>query len=118
MEFQDYGPLSRILHYKKVLHENFLGYLAFQVLKGLAYLHWNKIIHRDIKPSNILLTYEGDIRIADFGESGNLMNTRSYKNTLVGTMLYNSPERVIGMKYYPNCDIWSLGAMLLECALG
>lgn len=75
-------------------------------------------MHRDLKPSNILLTYDGDVRIADFGESGSLQNTRSYKKTLVGTMLYNSPERVGGLNYYPNCDIWSLGVLVLECAMG
>jgi len=33
-------------------------------------------------------------------------------------MLYNSPERVGGLNYYPNCDIWSLGVLVLECAMG
>ncbi len=118
MEFMNFGPLSRITKYKKNLHENFLGYVACQVIRALKYLHNSKILHRDIKPSNILINYEGEVKIADFGESGKLKETISYKNTLVGTLLYNSPERVTGNKYYPNCDIWSLGLLIFECALG
>lgn len=71
-----------------------------------------------MKPSNILLSSNGDIKLADFGESGTLQETFSYKRTLVGTLLYNSPERVKGDHYYPNCDIWSLGIILLEGSLG
>ena len=118
LEFMDFGPLSRITKYKKNLHENFLGYIACNVIKALAYLQEKKILHRDIKPSNILLNYQGEVKIADFGESGELRETISYKNTLVGTLLYNSPERVTGLKYYANCDIWSVGVFIYECALG
>ena len=118
LEFMDFGPLSRITKYKKNLHENFLGYIACNVIKALAYLQDKKILHRDIKPSNILLNYQGEVKIADFGESGELRETISYKNTLVGTLLYNSPERVTGLKYYANCDIWSVGVFIFECALG
>lgn len=95
-----------------------LLYVAYKILNALAYLSSKKILHRDLKPSNILLSSDGDIKIADFGESGNLQETFSYKRTLVGTLLYNSPERVKGDNYYLNCDIWSLGIILLEGSLG
>lgn len=64
------------------------------------------------------MSKSGDIKISDFGESGELRETVSYKKTLVGTLLYNSPERITGNKYYSNCDIWSLGILLLESAMG
>lgn len=100
------------------MDEKILGFIALKILNGLAYLERKKILHRDLKPQNILINKKGEIKISDFGESGQLKQTYSYKNTLVGTLIYNSPERVTGKKYYSNCDIWSLGILLLEATLG
>lgn len=67
---------------------------AFQVLKGLAYLREkHQIIHRDVKPSNILVNSRGEIKICDFGVSGQLID--SMANTFVGTRSYMS---VSGLK--------------------
>src|SRR5882724_11929247 len=57
-----------------------------QVLQGLAYLHSKKTIHRDIKPSNILLSREGIVKLADFGVSGELVD--SWAGTFTGTSFY------------------------------
>lgn len=118
MEYMDFGNLQEIYVFKKQLHEKLLLYIGFKILCALQYLQNKKILHRDLKPSNILLSTEGDIKLADFGESGNLHQTLSYKKTLVGTLLYNSPERVRGDNYYLNCDVWSLGIIILEGAIG
>ena len=64
------------------------------------------------------MNLKGEVKISDFGESGTLKEICSYRNTLVGTLLYNSPERIIGDKYYVNCDIWSLGLIMMEGAIG
>lgn len=81
MEYMDFGNLKDILNYKKVLHENLLGYISYHVLKGLDYLEKRKILHRDIKPSNLLINMKGEVKIADFGESGTLKEIYSYRNT-------------------------------------
>ena len=85
---------------KKTLDEPIIGYFAVFILEGLNYLHKNKILHWDIKPSNILINSWGEVKISDFGESGEIKETFSYKNTLVGTLLYNSPEWITGGRYY------------------
>lgn len=67
--------------------------LCEQVLKGLSYLRdKHAIIHRDVKPSNILVNSGGEIKICDFGVSGQLID--SMANSFVGTRSYMSVRRL------------------------
>lgn len=92
--------------------------MSIQMLKGLDYLHREKkVIHRDIKPSNILVNKKGQLKIADFGVSGKIDRTIECLSSWVGTMTHMSPERLKGEAYYKDTDIWSLGLVILECAL-
>lgn len=118
MEYAEAGSLDAI--YKKVKSRNgrtgekVLGKVAECVLKGLSYLHERKIIHRDIKPSNIVVTREGQIKLCDFGVSGELIN--SVAGTFTGTSYYMAPERIKGLAYTITSDVWSLGLTILEVA--
>lgn len=122
MEYMGGGSLDAI--YKRVIeldrtnrvNEKILGKIAESVLKGLSYLHLQRIIHRDIKPSNILLDAQGHVKICDFGVSGDVVN--SLATTFVGTQYYMAPERIMGKPYTVSCDVWSLGLSLLEVARG
>ena len=97
--------------------EPILGRISQNVLKGLCYLREkHQIIHRDVKPSNILVNSRGEIKICDFGVSGQLID--SMANSFVGTRSYMSPERLQGTNYKVESDIWSLGLSLVELALG
>ncbi|KAI8848920.1 kinase-like domain-containing protein [Chytridium lagenaria] len=101
----------------KSLEEDVLEQITLSVLKGLVYLYQeHKIIHRDVKPSNILLNSAGQVKMADFGVSGELTN--SMVKTFVGTSAYMSPERIKGNRYSVQCDVWSLGISLMELAMG
>ncbi|QLG70646.1 hypothetical protein HG535_0A05870 [Zygotorulaspora mrakii] len=98
------------------ISEKVLGKIAEAVLRGLSYLHERKIIHRDIKPQNILLNDKGQVKLCDFGVSGEAVN--SLATTFTGTSFYMAPERIQGQPYSVTCDVWSLGLTLLEVAQG
>ncbi|KAK2465388.1 hypothetical protein APHAL10511_002742 [Amanita phalloides] len=117
MEYMDKCSLDGI--YKKIgaIEIDIVARVALAVLEGLTYLYdVHRIIHRDIKPSNILCNSQGEIKICDFGVSGELIN--SIADTFVGTSTYMSPERIQGAQYTVKSDVWSLGITLIELALG
>lgn len=119
MEYCEGGSLDSVYREVKKLGgrtgEKVLGKVAEGVLNGLTYLHGRKIIHRDIKPSNILLTRSGQVRLCDFGVSGEF-GTKGDANTFIGTSYYMAPERITGQSYTITSDVWSLGVTLLEVA--
>jgi len=117
MEYMDGGSLDLILRKIGKIPEPYTRKITHAVLRGLAYLREkHQIIHRDIKPSNILVNTQGEIKICDFGVSGQLID--SMANTFVGTRSYMSPERLQGSQYSVASDLWSLGLSLLEISLG
>jgi serine/threonine protein kinase len=119
LEYMDAGSLSEVLSKSGPIPENIMAKITKQVLQGLNYLHKKlHLIHRDIKPSNILINKAGQVKISDFGVSGQLAHTLSQCASWVGTVTYMSPERIRGSSYSYDSDIWSLGLALLECALG
>lgn len=118
-EYMDKGTLADVLKNAIIIPEDILGIIAYQIIKGLAYLQKEKkIIHRDLKPSNILLNSKGFVKISDFGLSTFVEGSWALKRTMIGTYLYMSPERFNAKGYYSNADIWSLGIILMECSLG
>ena len=119
LEYMDGGSLSDVTYSLKFIDEKVLKVAAKQILLGLQYLHSEKkIVHRDIKPSNLLVNRKGEVKISDFGVSGQLANSVAKCDSWVGTVTYMSPERIKGESYSFDSDIWSLGLSLLECAIG
>ncbi|KAL3866772.1 hypothetical protein ACJMK2_044045 [Sinanodonta woodiana] len=117
MEYMDGGSLDLILKKAGRIPEPILGKITVAVLKGLIYLREkHSIMHRDVKPSNILVNSRGEIKICDFGVSGQLID--SMANSFVGTRSYMSPERLQGTHYSVQSDIWSMGLSLVEMAIG
>eukprot|EP01102_Stenamoeba_stenopodia_P010751 TRINITY_DN3266_c0_g1_i1.p1 TRINITY_DN3266_c0_g1~~TRINITY_DN3266_c0_g1_i1.p1 ORF type:complete len:727 (-),score=146.31 TRINITY_DN3266_c0_g1_i1:37-2217(-) len=109
--------LDLIKAIERPLTENELLCTILQVVKGLTYLHNNRIIHRDMKPQNILVTSLGVMKITDFGVSGHLESGQQAK-TCVGTPLYMAPEIFLGEPYDFKADIWSLGITIIHMADG
>ncbi|CAG8573054.1 5205_t:CDS:2 [Dentiscutata heterogama] len=119
MEYCEGGSLDKIYKHVKQrqgrIGEPILGKIGEAVLKGLVYLYEQHIIHRDIKPSNILVTKHGEIKICDFGVSGQI-STDLPAVTFLGTSYYMAPERIQGQKYKVSADVWSLGLTIMEVA--
>jgi len=119
MEFCEGGSLDSVYREVKRLGgrtgEKVLGKVAEGVLNGLTYLHGHRIMHRDIKPSNILLCRNGQVKLCDFGVSGEF-GTKGDADTFIGTSYYMAPERITGKSYTITSDVWSLGVTVLEVA--
>lgn len=104
----------------KKLTEAIVCAYALQIADGMAYAHSLSVIHRDIKPQNILLDNNGIIKIMDFGiaETVRSSMSRISNRPSTGTLVYMSPEQLIGENVGRQSDIYSFGAMLYELLNG
>jgi mitogen-activated protein kinase kinase 1 len=100
------------------LAESPLRAVAVRLLAGLSYLRRVCILHRDLKPSNLLLSHDGDLKIGDFGMAAILRSPDDHALTLCGSLFCMSPERFARKPHSFSCDVWSLGMLLYEAALG
>jgi serine/threonine-protein kinase len=102
--------------------------IGLAVADGLASAHARGIVHRDLKPENVFLTFDGRVKILDFGlarlepkkstETSPTIATPTKTGTVMGTVGYMSPEQARGGHPDPRSDIFSLGCILYEMVTG
>lgn len=118
MEFIEGANLHQIIHGPGVAPPQALG-IIIGVCEALAYAHSKGVVHRDIKPANVMVSTDGQVKVADFGlarltdpaaeQMGHTMT-----GTVMGTPDYMAPEQMRGMNVDHRADIYSLGVMLYE----
>jgi len=121
MEFCDAGSIGDMMAGSQwgAAPSNCLSYFLLHVLRGLEYLHGLGIVHRRVAPPNILLTIVGEIKLTDYFEmDGNEMLDQGIRPDIQNREKYLSPEACLGEGYTPKSDVWSVGLVLYELAIG
>jgi len=121
MEYVEGMNLSQALQENRrpFVVEQILSWLD-QLCQALDYAHSENILHRDVKPANILLGQDGVVRLADFGiaRTAQELQTRFTGEMTCGTLLYMSPEQLLGDEVDARSDVYSLSATVYELLSG
>lgn len=90
------------------------------ICRAIDYAHKYGIIHRDLKPENVLVTYDGKVKIMDFGLARRIDETSMITSpgTFIGTVAYTSPEQASGKEIDYRCDLYAIGVMMFELLSG
>ena len=91
--------------------------IAIQVAQGIAAAHEQHIIHRDIKPQNMIISRDGNVKVADFGIA-RAVSSQTMNATAVGSVHYISPEQARGGYCDERSDIYSFGITMYEMVTG
>src|SRR5580698_10037650 len=120
MEFVDGRPLSALLRATGAIDSVRAAEIGAPVAAALSYAHRHGVIHRDVKPGNVLITEDGQVKVTDFGIARAVNTEESLTQTgaVMGTAAYFSPEQAEGLGVDARSDIYSLGVVLYEMAVG
>jgi len=122
-----YDVLGRMQEMDRLLELPAALYIAAEVCKGLQYAHsftdvtgqTNAVVHRDVTPHNILISYNGEVKLTDFGIALAATKASTDDEVVVrGKARYLSPEQANGHPGEPRSDIFSLGTVIYEMLTG
>ena len=119
MPYATQGDLAHYLKRNKVMgNAELLKNLLFQLASGVAFMHGKNVMNRDLKPQNVLVFNDNNFKIADFGLARtNICQVTGYTE-LIMTLWYRAPEVIFNCSYTEKADVWSLGCIFAEVALG
>lgn len=133
MELVDGHPLSKVVKRARtlgipVLPPEFCAYITAEMLKGLHYAHARldeggrplKIVHRDVSPQNVLISYEGQVKLVDFGiaKARNASSEETAANAVKGKYAYFAPEQAKAKELDSRTDVFAAGIVLYELLTG
>ncbi|MEE6177765.1 protein kinase domain-containing protein [Mycobacterium sp. 050134] len=119
MELIEGGTLRELLAERGPMPPHAVAAVLRPVLGGLAAAHRAGLVHRDVKPENVLISDDGDVKIADFGlvravAAAGITST----SVILGTAAYLSPEQVRDGNAGPRSDVYSAGILTYELLTG
>jgi serine/threonine protein kinase len=119
MELVEGEPLSTKCQGQSLPPEE-VAFVAVELADALDHVHRHRIVHRDVKPSNVLISWTGEVKLADFGLVRLLdgITRHTSSGMVMGTAVYLSPEQVHGGPALPASDVYSLGLVLIEALSG
>ncbi|MDP2272926.1 MAG: serine/threonine-protein kinase [Archangium sp.] len=133
MELVDGHPLSKVVKRARtlgipVLPPEFCAFVCAEMLKGLHYAHARldetgrplKIVHRDVSPQNVLISYEGQVKLVDFGiaKARNASSEETAANAVKGKYAYFAPEQAKAKELDARTDVFASGIVLYELLTG
>jgi cyclin-dependent kinase len=120
-EFLEQGDLKAYIavHGQPHLNTTTVKSFLYQLLRGISYCHQHSILHRDLKPQNLLISKEGELKLADFGLARAFgIPVKKLTNEVV-TLWYRPPDVLLGSQNYDTAvDIWSVGCIFAEMMSG
>jgi serine/threonine-protein kinase len=118
MEFVAGSELKSLLASRLVEPQAALD-IGAQIAEGLAYAHSRGVVHRDVKPANIMVARGGPAKIMDFGIARmRSSDVKTQTGMLLGSPKYMAPEQLLGGAVDHRCDIFALGVVIYEMAVG
>ncbi|MBV9090268.1 MAG: serine/threonine protein kinase [Mycobacteriaceae bacterium] len=119
MELVEGGTLRELLRERGPMPPHAVAAVMRPVLGGLAVAHRNGLVHRDVKPENVLISDDGDVKIADFGLVRAVAEAKITSDSVIlGTAAYLSPEQVTSGNAGPRSDVYAAGILIYELLTG
>ncbi|WP_124109582.1 protein kinase domain-containing protein [Kocuria rhizophila] len=117
LEFVDGPTLRQVVAREAPMDPHRALELLVPVLRGLARAHRTGLVHRDVKPENVLLTADGQVKVADFGLT-RAVDDHTASTTVLGTVGYAAPELVGDGPVDQRSDVYAVGIMAYEMLTG
>lgn len=119
MELIEGGTLRELLAERGPMPPHAVAAVLEPVLGGLAVAHRAGLVHRDIKPENVLISDDGEVKIADFGLVRAVAEAKiTSTSVILGTAAYLSPEQVSTGDADPRSDVYAVGILIYELLTG